>query len=182
MTIKSFYSNGLKALLVASTCVLIIGCATKSTSTAPISDVKETGGVDINQLAGKWDGEYNSSVTQRRGAITFDLNKASGSAHGYIMMTSFDTKISSQKHGPREVKHQTKTKVEKQTPLTIDFVAVKGGKVNGDVTPYFDPRFNTTIFTNFEGTLSGNRMEGTFTSRIGQTGNSYSGTWWALRK
>ena len=54
--------------------------------------------------------------------------------------------------------------------------------MSGEVTPHFDPRFNATVFTTFHATVTDNRMEGTFTTRIGQNGDSYTGTWWTIRK
>ena len=66
--------------------------------------------------------------------------------------------------------------------LAIDFVQAEGGTIKGDVTPYQDPRFNnSTMHTSFQGTVQGDTMKGTFTVKIGDTTDSYTGTWWAKR-
>ncbi|WP_087868118.1 hypothetical protein [Bathymodiolus platifrons methanotrophic gill symbiont] len=72
----------------------------------------------------------------------------------------------------------TKTK-----PLSVEFMAIEDGKISGTVTPYADPVFaRKTVFSTYEGIVTGNRIEGTYTTRVGQNGNSFTASWWAVRK
>jgi hypothetical protein len=65
--------------------------------------------------------------------------------------------------------------------LTISFVRVEEGKVSGRLAPYTDPRCGCTLFTVFEGRLSGNTLEGTYTSRHSATGEVEGGRWKVTR-
>ena len=184
-------TSKLKMLIVGATCALVIGCATTSTTTSnPLTSIGKVEGVDVKKLAGKWEGEYTSSITQRSGGVSFDFTKtSSGHAQGRIIRTEYVTSTTKEKRrsthktvGP-QYKTVPVTKTSKQdTPLSIDFVGLEGDKMSGEVTPHFDPRFNATVFTTFHATVTDNRMEGAFTTRIGQNGDSYTGTWWTIRK
>jgi hypothetical protein len=184
-------TSKLKILMVGAIYALVIGCATTSTTTSnPLASIGKVKGVDVEKLAGKWEGEYTSSITQRSGAVIFDLTKtSSGHALGRITKTEYVTSTTKEKRGATHKsigpKHKTVpvTKTSKQeTPLSIDFMGLEGDKISGEVTPHYDPKFNATVFTTYEATLKDNRMEGTFTTRIGQNGNSYTGSWWTIRK
>ena len=169
-----------KTLIIGAATSLMFGCASTSstTSTAKVSGAS----VDVAQLSGSWEGKYISTVTQRSGVISLDLNKSTNKAVGQVLLTSTVEKKKTT-HTPKGNTKTSTVTSSQVKPLPVEFVAVKNGKVNGTVTPYADPRFGgQTVFTSFEGTLVGNRMEGTFTSRIGQSGNSYNGSWWAARK
>ncbi len=152
-------------------CVLLLnGCAGMQ---QPVKEAK----VDFSQFAGKWEGEYESTATGRTGRVYLDLTSSTQSATGGIIM---------QPH-PKESQAPTKltyseTKKHQVIPLSIDFVEAEQGRIRGVVTPYRDPHFNSMMFTTFEGTLEGSTMKGTFTVKIGDTGNSYTGTWWGVKK
>jgi hypothetical protein len=51
------------------------------------------------------------------------------------------------------------------TVLTIRVVRVERDEVRGTIAPYRDPDCNCRAQTVFEGTISGNRITGTFSSR-----------------
>lgn len=166
--------------VIAAIAVLMFGCAT---APAPVPEVKKVTGrvIDIAELSGSWLGQYNSTVTKRSGVISLDLNESSGKAIGQVILTSkTPIKVSS---SPKSITSPGTVKRTQEKSLSIEFIAVQDGKVSGDVTPYTDPAFGeATVFTTFEGTLTGNRLEGTYTSRIGQDGHSYNGSWWAVRQ
>ena len=168
MKIKNF-----KILCGAIACtVLLYGC----TSMPQVEEAK----VDMELLAGKWEGEYSSTATQRSGKVFLDLTSTANNARGGIIMhPTKSERASSSMHGKITYGHQQRPKA---VPLSIDFVQAEGATIKGNVTPYQDPRFNSTMYTTFEGTIEGATMKGTFTVKIGQSGNSYTGTWWATRK
>lgn len=159
------------AFSMISICILLVtACAGVQ---KPVKETK----VDFSEFAGKWEGKYESTATGRSGQVYLDLTSTGEKATGGIIMRPEES-------GSASTNKMTysDTKKQKAIPLTIDFVAAEGGKISGVVTPYFDPRFNTTMFTTFEGALEGNMMKGIFTVKIGDTGNSYTGTWWGMKK
>ena len=152
--------------------LLIFGCT-------PLSKVGEAK-VDMTALAGKWEGEYSSAATRRSGKVSLDLTSTADRATGGILMhPSASEHPSMVPPGKTTYAQERRPKV---IPLSIDFVEAGGGQIKGDVTPYEDPLFNNeTMHTTFEGTVTGNRMQGTFTVKVGDSGDSYTGTWWATR-
>lgn len=168
-----------KTLIIGAAASLMIGCA--STSTTPA--IKEVSGTtfDIAQLTGTWEGNFISTVTQRSGTITLELNQEGNKEVGSILLQyqKQHPKVHAPKgHNVKKTGTYTKTK-----PLSVEFIAIEGGKISGTVTPYADPiLFRKTVFTTYEGSLIGNRIEGTYTTRVGQKGNSFTGSWWAVRK
>ena len=162
----------IKTLTFAVSISLVMGCTSTSKPQPPSSGKLVAGtDTDISKFAGSWVGEYTSTVTQRSGVVTFNLNKGTNKAIGQVILTNYATP-------DQNVTDKSTDKV-----LPIEFVGFKEGKTKGFVSPYSDPRFGgASVFTTFEGALNEDRMEGTFTSRIGQTGYSYVGTWWAVRQ
>ena len=69
-------TSKLKMLIVGATCALVIGCATTTTTTStPLASIGKVKGVDVEKLQGKWEGEYQSNITQRSGSVLFDLTE-----------------------------------------------------------------------------------------------------------
>lgn len=170
-----------KTLIIGVVTSSMLGCASTSNTTPAINVVTGTK-IDLAQLSGTWEGNFQSTVTQRSGNITLNLSRADNKAEGSILLQYQKKHKKIQAPKPHNVKKsgamQTKTK-----PLSVEFIAIEGNKISGTVTPYKDPIFTgKTTFTTYEGILIGNRMEGTFTSRIGQNGNTYTGSWWAVHK
>ena len=166
-----------KTLIIGSIASIMFGCALTSTP-----DIKEVSGTtfDIAQLTGTWEGNFDSTVTQRSGTITLELNQEGQREVGSILLQyqKKHPKVHAPKgHNIKKTGTYTKTK-----PLSVEFIAIEDGKISGTVTPYLDPIFSRKIFSTYEGKLIGNRIEGTYTSRIGQNGNSFTGSWWAVRK
>ena len=65
--------------------------------------------------------------------------------------------------------------------LTIRFVRVAGGTVNGTLEPYADPLTGTRLVTTFTGQLKGNTITGTYTTQLG-TGGTQTGRWTVERR
>ena len=62
---------------------LVAGCVT-----APKAPLTLVGAeADRQALAGRWEGEYSSSVTGREGTIVFDLTATADTARGEVWMT-----------------------------------------------------------------------------------------------
>jgi hypothetical protein len=126
---------------------LAAGCATPSSSVAV-----EGKDVDVSLLAGLWEGSYEGIESRRKGTIRFDLYTGQRVAEGKVMMND-------------------------QTPLSISFVKVASGELNGKIEPYPDPACNCTVETKFVGELKGDQIEGTFTTTSAAPPLEQHGIW-----
>ena len=61
--------------------------------------------------------------------------------------------------------------------LTIKLVRVSGDTVSGVLDAYRDPRCDCPVVTTFTGTVSGDAIDGTFSTRGSQTASPQTGTW-----
>ncbi len=66
--------------------------------------------------------------------------------------------------------------------LTIKLVRVSGDTVSGVLDAYRDPQCDCPVVTTFTGNLTGDTIDGTFTTRGAQTAAPQSGTWRVSRK
>jgi hypothetical protein len=135
--------------------------------------------VDLELLEGEWSGDYFSKDTGRSGTITFTLTAEADVAFGDVLMTP-----SSSREPYHPVGFRDKADVDPQFPslLTIKFVEVLGGKIRGQLIPYWDPEMQRRLITTFEGVLKGDTIEGTFESRIEQSPIYFYGQWQVFRK
>ena len=169
-----------KTLFIGAIASLTLGCVSTLSTTPTIKEVSGTK-FDVAQLTGTWEGNFISTVTQRTGVIKLELDQEANREVGSILLQyqKQHPKIHAPKgHNVKKTGTYTKTK-----PLSVEFIAIEGGKISGTVTPYADPLFpGKTVFSTYEGIVTGNRIEGTYTTRIGQNGNAFTGSWWAVRK
>jgi len=143
--------------LATLTVALLTGACASAISRAPAQGTAS----DISQLAGEWQGDYNSGATGRRGLIAFRLRAGADTAEGDVIMQSRgvnDPTIPDNTAVPWE-----SLRTQRQ-PLSIRFVFVRANEVSGVLDPYRDPDCGCTLTTTFHGTLSGNTIEGTFRS------------------
>ena len=136
---------------------------------------------DVAALAGRWEGSYSSAATGRSGSISFTLSATGDSAFGDVIMI------------PRGLGRPLQA-LDRQGPtgaagtqpqsavLTISFVRVAGGRVTGRLAPYADPETGTQLSTTFEGRLDGDTIEGSYTTRGSDTGDSQTGQWKVTRR
>ena len=132
---------------------------------------------DLRALAGEWSGEYWSAETGRSGSIVFRLNAGTDSASGDVIM--------SPTRAPRATPQEpnaTVTPPAAPQVLAISFVRVEGGRVSGRLGRYKDPVCGCELYTVFEGTLKGDTLEGTYSSRHSATGAVQSGQWLVRRQ
>ena len=167
-----------KTLIIGAAASIMVGCAAFETPA-----IKEVSGTtyDVAQLTGTWEGSFVSTATKRSGIITLDLNQVANKEVGSI--TLHYQKKHPKVHAPKGHNVKKTGTYTKSKPLSVEFMAIEDGKISGTVTPYSDPVFlGKTVFSTYEGKVTGNRIEGTYTSRIGQNGNLFTGSWWAVRK
>ena len=157
--------------LAALTCVSL-ACATKPTPVTVTGDVG-----DRASLAGKWSGEYTSPATGRSGSIVFNLSPSGDAANGDVVMVP-------RGYGKALVPYANATNAAGGTVstapvsqvLTIKLVRVSGDTVSGVLDAYRDPECDCPVVTTFSGTLKGDTIEGTFSTR-GTTNAPQTGTW-----
>jgi hypothetical protein len=148
-----------------------------TSSTNPVKLYGEK--VDLNLLEGEWKGDYFSKDTGRSGIIEFTLTAEKDKAIGDVIMIPRGSEEPYRQSILRE-----KADADTQFPkfLTIQFVEVFGGKIRGELTPYWDPEMQRRLFTTFEGELKGDSIEGTFESQIEQSPIYFYGQWRVFRK
>ncbi|HEX6747112.1 MAG TPA: hypothetical protein VF092_07415 [Longimicrobium sp.] len=168
--------KGLRWTLGAALATLA-ACASTPEPRVPVS----ISPADLSRLGGEWTGEYTSPATGRSGSVVFHLTATVDSAHGDVMMVPRGTNAPLRR-AAWDGQPQQQPQAPQPQELTIRFVRFEGDRVSGTMDPYTDPDCNCPVFTRFEGTVRGNRIEGTFTTRGSTTGEPVTGTWHAERR
>ena len=155
----------------------LIACATKPTPVTLAGDA-----VDRASLAGKWTGEYSSPSTGRSGSIVFNLSPSGDAASGDVVMVprGLDRPLTPYSAGNTSapgVQAPAASQV-----LTLKLVRVSGDTVSGVLDAYRDPECDCPVVTTFTGTLSGDTIDGTFTTRGAQAAAPQRGTWRVTRR
>jgi hypothetical protein len=127
---------------------------------------------EIAALAGEWGGEYSGAQSGRSGSISLRIAAGGDTAYGDVVMVSNTGQRPVAAHGEREhLAHARSADV-----LRISFVRVAQGRVTGVLEPYVAPDCQCRVTTSFSGTIQGDVVEGTFTTR-GSGGLEQSGRW-----
>ena len=164
----------LRPASLAAAILVVAACAANQ---APVPVVGHAD--DLASLAGEWSGEYSSTESGRSGSISFTLRSATDSAFGEVVM------IPAGWGRPLAPWRGETTPSAVQRPmsevLTINFVRVEAGRVNGTLAPYADPQTGARLLTTFAGQLNGNTITGTYTTRL-TSGETQTGRWTVQRK
>jgi hypothetical protein len=120
---------------------------------------------DVAGLAGEWVGGYEGST--RSGVVAFQLTSRQDTALGYVVM------IPRAAPGARP----------RPVTLSVHFVWVEGGRVEGRMDRYADPELGVELETTFYGRLVDGRLAGSYES-VGVNTDTVlqSGWWWAQPK
>lgn len=166
MRIQGRWPVKLRARLAA----LVLGSAAFAwaCSSNPAPPVPVEGG-DVSSLSGRWVGEYSSAETGRTGSIVFELKSGSKVAHGDVLM-----KPKEQAAGQSSAADAVRSMPQ---VLNINFVSATGGVLRGTMDPYSDPSCDCEVQTTFVGRLSGDTIEGTFTTTPQGPGSITTGHW-----
>ena len=150
--------------------LLAVGCGGAAPPTVAV-----TGSVvDRATLAGVWDGEYSSAATGRSGIMAFEFNSAGDEAAGEVVMVPHQ-------QIPRSFRLGLDAEVMEQYSdfsqiLVIERLHISDGALTGRLLPYEDPDCQCTVSTDFEGTVDGDTMTGTFTVKS-SSGSVQRGRW-----
>ena len=158
------------------TVLLLPALAACGASRSPVPVVGAA--TDVSSLTGEWAGEYSSVESGRSASITFTLRSAGDTAFGDVVMIP-------KGYGRALVPWNQPGAAGgmSQTPsvLTIRFVHVEAGHVNGTLDPYADPQTGERLFTTFNGEEKGNTIAGTYTTRL-PSGLTQTGRWSVQRR
>lgn len=128
---------------------------------------------DVSTLAGDWTGDY-SGESGRSGSISFSLKSATDSAFGDVVMVPTGLGRPLTRWQPDSTSPGTQAAASQV--LTIRFVRVEGGNINGTIAPYADPLTGARLLTTFTGELKGNTISGTYTTQL-PGGGTQAGRW-----
>jgi hypothetical protein len=171
--------RGIGSLLLAA---LAVSCSSSSTPQSP-SPVIPTGGEkkSLNALVGRWEGTYTNPSNGRTGTIVLEFSSGGKEAHGDILMVPPSSTAS--------VPSAEETLRTMPQVYEINFIDAAGSGLTGTVGPYEDPTFHCSAHSEFQGTLQGDTIVGTFrTECLGPQGQpdpnvpATTGTWSVSRK
>jgi len=141
----------------------------------------EANDVDWQALAGEWRGEYWLGTYDRHGLISFKLVADPKAASGDVLMISDRSAWPSQRYPtepgtPRESYDRTRL-------LTIRVVRADDGQITGAIERYWDPDRRCEAAAAFRGSIDGDVIRGTVSSRcVGEARRVVEGRWRAERK
>jgi hypothetical protein len=150
-----------------------LACASQPAPVTVTGDVESRA-----SLAGKWVGEYSSPATGRNGSIAFNLSSSGDAANGdVIMIPSGQEKALVPYGNAANTAGSVVQSSGNSQVLTIKLVRVSGDAVSGVLDPYRDPECDCAVVTTFTGKVTGDTIEGTFSTRGSQTNTPQTGTW-----
>lgn len=134
-------------------------------------------GSDAGALAGRWQGDYSSASTGRSGSIVFELKAGDRVARGDVLMVLQDPGAPASRLPGANDSLSSMPQV-----LSINFVSSSGGVVTGTMDPYRDPGCDCEVRTTFVGRVSGDTIEGTFTTTPTGAAQVTTGRWKMTRQ
>jgi len=109
---------------------------------------------DISRMVGSWMGTYEAEDGIRSGTIQFELERDADTASGRVVMYfgAFNPTLPADQQEVQSLR------------LAISFIQLGDGFVSGRLSPYLDPTCECMIETLFQGKLTKDVIEGTFSS------------------
>jgi hypothetical protein len=131
------------------------------------------------EIVGEWAGQLINPAGGIAATIEFELTHFHGDTiHGSVVL------VEDGREDPVEPdswvsrpSHQ-----ERYDDLHVDFVEAEDGGVQGMLTPYRDSDCGCAMATTFAGTVSGDRIAGTYVAHHRGSGLDETGTWWVERR
>jgi hypothetical protein len=137
---------------------------------------------DLAALEGEWRGEYETTGGPARfGSILFRLSAGGDSARGDVLMIAHAERMPPSVLRDGGDPWSPSGRPSQSQLLAITFVRASGGAVTGALDPYADPTCGCTLRTTFTGRISGDVVDGTFTSQHSGTGEMTGGRWRVTR-
>ena len=104
-------------------------------------------------------------MTGRSGSIVFNLSFTGQAANGDVVMIPRGYGRALVPYGATTTAGMQTQNVGGSQVLTIKLVRVSGDTVSGVLDAYRDPQCDCPVVTTFTGTVNGNTIDGTFTTR-----------------
>ncbi len=138
--------------------LIVAGCGASMWASVPVTGSDAS----VGRLAGKWEGTFEGAAG--KAVIRFDLAQGAHYAEGQVTFNA--------------------DQPGKASTVPIRQVnAADNGKVAGVIGPYLEPQLQAQAQTAVVGTLPGNTIAGTFTTRgVGAADPGQSGRWQMTRK
>jgi hypothetical protein len=132
---------------------------------------------ELDALGGEWDGEYWTADGNRHGTVRFRLRPGADTAYGEVEMTfSRALRLYGDPADEDLPRHPC-------TIIDIAVVRLAGPTIRGRLAPYWDPDCDCRTLTVFEGELTADRVQGSFTSRSSpDSPPRLTGRWFADRR
>ena len=145
-------------LRLAAVSVLVLSGCTYAGTPVPL---RGSAG-DIGALAGRWDGEFWSDESGRRGTLQFTIYAWKDTAFGDVVLNAGGTEpvIAADARDPQHLRHSRAPEV-----LHVLFVAVRGEMIRGAIEPYVAPDCKCVVVTEFLGRITGDTIEGRYDTR-----------------
>jgi hypothetical protein len=166
-------------VVVISLAFLLASCGSTEPGPIQVFGVPE----DLAPLTGEWTGTFDSGATGRSGNITFNLTENPEGAHGDVLMIPKQELIYDRDRHPSQYPTGPHGMTSSASVLSIEFVRITGGEINGKIAPYPDPELpEATLETHFTGRVDGEWIEGTFVTYSDHGVSPRRGTWRVHRK
>lgn len=137
---------------------------------------------DLAALEGEWRGDYETTAGPPRfGSILFRLSAGEESAQGDVLMVAHPDRSPPPELRDSSDPWRERAQIPQSQLLSITFVRAAGDAVSGALDPYQDPTCGCTLRTTFTGRISGDVIDGTFTSLHEGTGAMTGGRWRVTR-
>lgn len=156
---------------------LLVACGPAPQAPVPIVGAAP----EVRALAGQWEGSYSSAATGRSGSVSFTLTASGDSAFGDVIMVPRGWGRPLRAWDRTERGAAPEAQPSSQV-LTINFVRIAGGRVNGTLAPYADPETGAKLFTRFDGQLDRDTIEGAYTTTVAGSATSQTGQWKVTRR
>jgi hypothetical protein len=167
--------NFLVIAFAVSVCAALFVISCGSSKPGPVQVIGAA--ADLAPLSGEWIGTYDSQATGRSGSITFHLTADPKGAHGDVLMVPRRQVDYDQPNG------QHVPMASASSVLSIEFVQIASGEINGKIATYADPEVAGAILeTHFTGRADGDWIEGTFVTYSVRSVAPLRGTWRVHRK
>lgn len=147
-----------KPRLLLVLCVVVLGACTYAGTPVPVRGSAR----DIGQIAGRWDGEFWSDESGRRGSLLFTIRSGTDTAFGDVVLNTGGAEpvTAADARDPQHLQHSRAPEV-----LRVTFVAVRGEMIRGQIEPYIAPDCKCVVITEFLGTITADTLEGRYDTR-----------------
>jgi hypothetical protein len=164
-----------------SSLIIIVGTVIAGCAPRPYRIPFEASPRDFKALVGTWRGSYSTSH-RGHGLIDFSLNAADGNAYGDVFMMADDAVEPYMRYRGAAPSGEAMIARPRSQVLSIRFARAEDGRIQGSLTPYWDPERGCEALATFYGTILSSTIEGTFVSVCDSGVLARQGRWKVTRQ